>query len=335
MNKILEKVKQNILEKNLIENGDTIVLGLSAGPDSVFLLYTLVMLKEELEKIGIKYNIILAHVNHGIRIEAIEDENMAKMYSEKFDIPIFIEHKNVSEISKKLKISEEECGRDIRYSFFNKVKEENKASKIAVAHNSNDNAETVIFNFLRGTGISGLSGMEYSSQKEIIRPILNIKKSEILKFLKDNNIEYAIDKTNEENKYTRNKIRNEFIKQIENEYNPNIVDTVNRMAEILTMDKIIIDEYVNSVYKSVIIYSKTGEIKLDIKEFKNISIGARPYIIRKILEKLMGNIKGIEFVHINDIIKLLNTNITGKKYIIGSKFEVIIEKKNQAVFIKK
>lgn len=335
MDKLLNKVKQNIIDKKLIENGDVIILGLSAGPDSVFLLYCLVMLKVELEKVGIEYKVILAHVNHGIRDEAINDENMAIMYSEKYNLSIYIERKNIIDIAKELKISEEECGRDIRYSFFNKIKEEVKATKIAVAHNSNDNAETVVFNFLRGAGISGLSGMEYISNTGLIRPILNIKKEEILKFLGENKIEYAIDKTNNENKYTRNKIRNQFIKQIESEYNPNIVETLNRMAEILTLDKNILDEYVDNIYKDIVLEQKNGYIKIDRNEFKKVNSGAKAYIIRKIVTEVANDIKGLEYVHINDIIKLLDNGTTGKKFIIGNKFEVIVEKKDKAIFVKK
>lgn len=335
MDKLLNKAKHNIIDKKLIKDGDVIILGLSAGPDSVFLLYCLVMLKDDFEKIGIEYKVILTHVNHGIRDEAINDENIAIMYSEKYNLPIYIEHKNVGELAKELKISEEECGRDIRYSFFNKIKGENDASKIAVAHNSNDNAETVMFNFLRGTGVAGLSGMEYISSAGLIRPILNIKKEEILNFLDENKIQYAIDKTNNENKYTRNKIRNQFIKQIESEYNPNIVETINRMAEILTLDKNIIDEYVDKIHQNIILEQKKGYIKIDRNEFRKANSGAKGYIIRKIVTEVAHDIKGLEYVHINDIIKLLDNGTTGKKFIIGNKFEVIIEKKDKATFVKK
>lgn len=335
MDKLLNKVKHNILEKKLIENGDVIVLGLSAGPDSVFLLYSLEILRAELKKHGIEYTVILAHVNHGIRVEAINDENLAKMYGEKYNLPIYIEKKNVREMAKKLKMSEEECGRDVRYSFFNRLKEEHGASKVAVAHNSNDNAETVLFNLLRGAGMTGLSGMEYMSSNGVIRPILNIKKEDILSFLKENNIEYATDKTNSDNTYTRNKLRNHLMKQLESEYNPNIVESLNKTAEILTADKYIIEEYVDNVYKQIVLDRKKGYIRIDRKVFKKVNMGAKAYIIRKAVEEIMGDINGLEYVHTNDIIKLLDTGVTGKKFIIGNKFEVEIEKKDKAIFVKK
>ncbi len=335
MDKLLEKVKQNILDKKLIENGDVIILGLSGGPDSVFLLHSLVSLKEDLKKSGINYSIILAHVNHGIRIEAIDDENIAKMYGEKYNLPIYIKHIDIREMATQLKVSEEECGRDVRYSFFNAIKEEHRASKIAVAHNSNDNAETVLLNLLRGSGIKGISGMKYISNSGVIRPVLNINKEEILKFLDTNNIEYAIDKTNSENKYTRNKLRNQLIKQIESEYNPNIVETLNKTAEILTSDSKIIEEYVDKVYKDIVLDKEEVCIRIDRNIFKESSFGLKAYIIRKIVEGVVGDIKGLEYTHINDIIKLLDTGTTGKKFIIGNKFEVIIEKKDKAIFLKR
>lgn len=335
MDKLLKKVQQNIVEKKLIENGDVIVLGLSAGPDSVFLLYCLIQLREKLKKLKIEYSLILAHINHGIRDEAVIDENLAKMYSQKYNIPIYIEHKNVGKIAKELKISEEECGRDIRYNFFDKIKENVFANKIAVAHNSNDNAETIIFNFMRGTGINGLCGMEYINKQGIIRPILNIKKEEILDFLDNNNVEYAVDKTNLENKYTRNKIRNELIQHIEEKYNPNIINTINKMSEILTMDKQIINEYIKETYKSIVINRKKGYTQIDRKKFNEANDYAKPYIIRKAVEETVGNTKDLEYIHVNDIIKLLTTGITGKQFIIGNKFEVKIEKEKKAFFIKR
>ena len=331
MDKVFEKVKKNILQNELISENDKIVLGVSGGPDSVFLLHVLNKIKEE--KL-ITFDIIIAHINHGIREEAIHDQKFVETLAEKLGYKCYSLEVNVSKIAEEQKISEEECGRNIRYEFFNKILKETSCNKIAVAHNKTDNVETVLMNFIRGAGISGMKGMDFKT-KNIIRPMLNIKKDEILEYLKENSIEYVIDKTNSENIYTRNKIRNDLIKKIENEYNPNFLDTVTRMIEINKQDVELLEEYTNKEYEKL--KKEKEENKITIytnKEFLNESYGLKCRVIRKILIELLGNIQGIEKVHVDDICKLITNNITGKRYIIGNKFEIKIIKKNKVEFIK-
>ena len=331
MDKIFEKVKKNILQNELIKENDKIVLGVSGGPDSVFLLHVLNKIKEE--KL-ITFDIIIAHINHGIRKEAIHDQEFVESLAGNLGYKCYSLEVNVSKIAEEQKISEEECGRNIRYEFFNKILKETGCNKIAVAHNKTDNVETVLMNFIRGAGISGMKGMDFKT-KNIIRPMLNIKKDEILEYLEENSIEYVIDKTNSENIYTRNKIRNDLIKKIENEYNPNFLDTVTRMIEINKQDVELLEEYTNKEYEKL--KKEKEENKITIytnKEFLNESYGLKCRVIRKILIELLGNIQGIEKVHVDDICKLITNNITGKRYIIGNKFEIKIIKKNKVEFIK-
>lgn len=331
MDKIFEKVKNNILQNELIKENDKIVLGVSGGPDSVFLLHVLNRIKEE--KIII-FDMIIAHINHGIREEAINDQKFVEDLAKRLGYKSYSLEVHVSKIAKEQKISEEECGRNIRYEFFNKILKETKSNKIAVAHNKTDNVETVLMNFIRGAGISGMKGMDFKVNN-VIRPMLNIKKDEILEYLKENSIQYVIDKTNSENIYTRNKIRNELIKKIENEYNPNFLDTVTRMIEINKQDAELLEEYTNKEYEKMKKEREKNKITIYInKDFLNESYGLKCRVIRKILNELLGNIQGIEKVHVDDICKLITNNITGKRYIIGNRFEVKIVKKNKVEFIK-
>ena len=331
MNRIFEKVKNNILQNELIKDKDKIVLGVSGGPDSVFLLHVLNKIKEE--KL-ITFDITIAHINHGIREEAKHDQEFVEELATKLGYKYYSLEVNVSKIAEEQKISEEECGRNIRYEFFNKILKEKGCNKIAVAHNKTDNVETVLMNFIRGAGISGMKGMDLKTNN-VIRPMLNINKVDILEYLKENNIEYVIDKTNSENIYTRNKIRNDLIKKIEDEYNPNFLDTVTRMIEINKQDAELLEEYTNKEYEKLKKEKEQNKIIIYMnEEFLNESYGLKCRVIRKILNELLGNIKGIEKVHVDDICKLITNNITGKRYIIGNKFEVKIVKKNKVEFIK-
>jgi len=334
MEKLLEQVKENIYNHDLINNGDVIIVGVSGGPDSVFLLHALEALKEEIAKEkNIKYDLHVAHVNHKIRKEASYDANIARALANKYNLSFHLLEVDVLAEAKRLKQGTEECGRNIRYEFFENVKKTVNANKIAVAHNAGDNAETILLNFMRGSGLKGLSGMDYMTNL-VIRPILNISKQDILEYLDKNNIAYAIDKTNLENDYTRNKVRNDLIKKIEQEYNPNIINALNRMATINKLDGEIINEAVEEKYRTLNVIKEDNKIVLDTVEFNDKTTAMRYRLIRKILEELLGNTQNIEMIHIKDTCKLIKSNITGKQYILGNKYKVVIEKKNMAVFVK-
>ena len=333
MEKLLEQVKKNIYEGNLIENNDIVVLGVSGGPDSVFLLHALATLKEIIQKEkGIKYTLHVAHINHMIRKEAGADAELARSLALHHGVDFHLLEVDVVSEAKRLKLGTEECGRNIRYEFFEQVANRVNGTKIAVAHNAGDNAETIILNFIRGAGIKGLSGMDVKCNN-IIRPILSISKEDILEYLDNNNIPYAIDKTNLENDYTRNKVRNDLIHKIENEYNPNIVNALNRMAQVNKLDYEIIQNAVEDKYELLNIKKQDGKIYINTKEFNKNSTAMKYQLIRKILTELCGNIQGVEMIHIKDTCKLIESSITNKQYILGNKYKVVIEKKNIAVFV--
>jgi len=333
MDKLLEQVKKNIYDNNLIENNDVVVLGVSGGPDSVFLLHALATLKDIIQKEKeIKYTLHVAHINHMIREEAAGDAELARSLASKHGADFHLLEVDVVSEAKRLKLGTEECGRNIRYEFFEQVAKSVDGTKIAVAHNAGDNAETIILNFIRGAGIKGLSGMDVKCN-HIIRPILNISKEDILEYLDNNKISYAIDKTNLENDYTRNKVRNDLIHKIEDEYNPNIVNALNRMAQINKLDYEIIQNAVEEKYNLLNVKEQDGKIYINTKEFNKNSIAMRYQLVRKILNKLCGNIQGVEMVHIKDTCKLIEASITNKQYILGNKYKVVIEKKNIAVFV--
>lgn len=334
MDNLLEQVKKNIYDNELIKDNDVIILGVSGGPDSVFLLHTLATLKKDIQREkSITYDLHVAHINHKIRSEAGYDAELARKLANKYNLDFHLLEIDVEEEAKRLKIGTEECGRNIRYEFFEQVKKNVNGTKIAVAHNAGDNAETIILNFIRGAGINGLSGMDMKNNN-IIRPILNISKTEILKYLEDNKIEYAIDKTNLENDYTRNKVRNDLIKKIENEYNPNIVKALNRMAKVNKLDLEIIQEAVEEKYINLNVKKTENEISVDTREFNKNTTAMKYQLIRRILVDLIGNLQGVEMIHIKDTCKLLESSITNKQYILGNKYKVTIRKKNIAVFVK-
>lgn len=328
---IKEKVKTVILENKLIENEDKIVVAVSGGPDSMCLIDLLYNLKEKLKlEYNIKYELVVAHVNHMIRKESYDEKKYVEEFCKKRDIPFWYKEANVPEIAKEKHMSEETCGREIRYEFFEEVRKKEKASKIAVAHNLNDNVETIFLNLFRGTGLKGLIGMCYFSEN-LIRPLLDIEKSDILEYNVLRDLKPCFDKTNEQDIYLRNKIRLNLIPCLKNEYNPNIMENIIRMKHILELDEDFLNKYTLKKVNESILEKTVEMVKFDFSNILNEHESIRRRYIRSIIALKNKTTQGVENVHILDILNLLSNNIRNKKYILGNKFTIEIIKKNVAI----
>lgn len=304
---IIDRFLFNIKTYNLLEKNDTIIIGASGGPDSQFLVYLFNQIKEE-------YNlkIILAHLNHLHRKEASNDENLLISTGKKLGLEVKVKRASMDEFAKNNKISAEDAGRRLRYDFFYNLANNYDDAKIAVAHNMNDQAETMLFRMVRGTGLDGLSAMDYKNGK-IIRPILSFEKSEILKYLDENNIEYAIDATNLENDYSRNYIRNEIFPRL-SEINYNAISNFFNLSNNIKNDLEIIDEIIEEIYKDITISEGAYRIKFDRKKFELISDAKKSRVLRIAINKLKGNIKDFSRININKFLSLEKLE-TGKKII--------------------
>jgi len=211
---------------NLIESNDIIVVGFSGGPDSVFLVEMLKKLQH-----FFNFKIYLVHINHLLRGEdADSDENFSFEYAKKNNLEIFIKRIPVKEIAKEIGKTLEEVGREERYKFFSEIYEKVRATKIATAHNKDDQIETFLFRLIRGTSLQGLEGIKIKNNN-VIRPISEIYKKDILEYLNKNEIQYKIDKTNFENEFTRNSIRLDLIPFIEERYNIKFKDKIFSLIE--------------------------------------------------------------------------------------------------------
>ncbi|MGN1051083.1 MAG: tRNA lysidine(34) synthetase TilS [Acutalibacteraceae bacterium] len=217
-NKVLDYIKS----EKLIEKGDNVIVALSGGADSVFLFNILISVKEIL---GITVEAF--HMNHGIRgEEAIRDQEFCVNLCKSLGVKIYLASENVIDFAKENKIGEEEAGRVLRYKHFNSLAEKYN-SKIATAHNKEDNAETLLLNIARGTSLKGLSGIP-SVRGKIIRPILNISREEIEKYLLDNDIPFVTDSTNLTDDYSRNKIRHNVL-PVMKEINSGFLSSVEKL----------------------------------------------------------------------------------------------------------
>jgi tRNA(Ile)-lysidine synthase len=322
-----EEVLKTIKDNNLINEGDKIVIGVSGGPDSICLLHLLNNLKDTL-----KITIYVAHINHSIREVADMETKYVQDFCKKMGVECFVKKEDILSLAKKQKKGTEEVGRQVRYSFFDEVLEKTNSNKIATAHNSNDRAETVILNILRGSGISGLKGIEAIRDQKYIRPLINTDRESIEKYCEENNLEPKIDETNKENIYTRNKVRNVVIPYIKKEFNQNIIKTINRLSTVATEEndylmKITKQEYAN------ISNIENGIITLDLKRFNNLELVIKRRLILYTINEAIHTTNGIEKVNLDDIVKLCSNNI-GNKYLTPIKEIKIYVKKGKVYFIK-
>ncbi len=258
-----QKVIRFIKENELLSFGEKVLVALSGGPDSVFLLHFLNKFKKKF-----KIEIGAVHINHKLRGKDSErDELFCKSICDELSIPIYILRKDVKIYSKKNKISLESAGRKIRYEFFDKIAKDNTYDKIVTAHNADDNAETVLLNLIKGAGLKGIAGIPVK-RNNIIRPILSLTKKEILDYLDENQFEYRIDESNLSNDFERNFLRNEIIPLIQKNLNPSFSNST--LITSLNLQKL------NSGLREIV-----SELKSAVKIKRNKSLSIPIEFIKK------------------------------------------------------
>jgi tRNA(Ile)-lysidine synthase len=291
---ILETVKSTIRKYNLIQRGDKIVAGVSGGPDSVALLFLLNSLKQEL-----KIDLHIAHLNHMLREDSYKDEEFVQMLANRLKIPLASTQINIKEIAKKGSL--EEIARNARLGFFFRVAKDVKAKKIALGHNLDDQAETVLMRILRGTGLYGLSGIlpkRNIAGFTIIRPLIEVKRKEIEVFLKKRKINPRIDISNKEDIFFRNKIRNKLLPHLEKEYNKNIKEILANMAESVAFDY----DYLSYVAERAI---RGAETRINMNKLMKFHTSIRRLVIRRAIARRKGDTRRITFQHTREIEDLI------------------------------
>lgn len=305
---MINKVKETIVKEELIQIGDKIIVGISGGPDSVCLLHILASLKEE-------YHLTIygAHLNHNFRgIESQLDAHYVSKLCEDLNLICFIKSIDVAQFSESNGFTFEEAGRILRYQFFDEVSEKVGANKVAVAHNLNDQAETILMRFLRGTGMEGLTAIHHSRGK-VIRPLLNITRPEIEDYCSVHNLSPRLDKTNLEPIYHRNKVRLELIPYLKENYNPNIVETLARTAEILKKDSSFMELEAKKAYETLKISESENRVELSIRGINQLHDALRVRALRFACEDLVGKKDVLEYKHIISVLDLLENGQTAKK----------------------
>jgi len=305
---MIEKVKQTIIEHNLIQKGDCIVAGVSGGPDSVCLLHVLSRLREQLD-----ISLHAVHVNHMIRgAAADEDQRFTEGFCAELDIPCHVFRFDIPALAREKGLTSEEAGREARYEAFFKVLHSVGARKIAVAQNLNDQAETVLLRLLRGTGTDGLAGIEYLRDGVIIRPLLDISREEIERYCDDMGLAPRIDLTNLEPLYARNRIRLELLPLLKEKYNANIVEGLGRLAGIAREDS----DFIRLAVDEVV--ARHAEIKPDAGQAvisRAVLAEQHPSVAKRVIMQLfasIGLVQDITAAHLDQAMRLILMGGTSK-----------------------
>ena len=300
------KVLETIEKYNMLSKGDNVVAGLSGGADSSAMVHILAALRD---KFDIK--ITAVHINHGIRgDEAYRDEEISRKLCERLGIDFLVYHCDIPAEAKKRGMGEEETGRLVRYEKFRETAEKLGGAKIAVAHNTNDMAETLLMHLCRGAGLNGLAGIK-PVNNGIIRPLLFCTRAEIEHYCDTNNIAYCTDSTNLKTDYTRNKVRRILLPWLESEINTSAGANIASTAVLLREDENYLEELAEEKYAEYALRSEMYRVELkdSLSAEKPVM---RKRILRIALKTCRANLKDYSRKHIEGTDDILMGE-TGRK----------------------
>jgi tRNA(Ile)-lysidine synthase len=244
--RLINTVKATIIKNSMLKPGDAVLTAVSGGADSIALIHILLRLSPEFDlRLGI------AHFDHGLRaMESDRDANFVVSVAKKYNLPCYNKKCDVKKFSIHHKLSTEEAGRILRHKFLNEAARKHGFDKIALGHHKEDMAETVLINILRGSGPQGISGIP-PKRDLFIRPLININRSDIECFLRAENIAHITDSSNTDPRFLRNRIRHHLIPLLASEYNSEIVENLNRTAEVLRDEQSWLESMIDPLFERI------------------------------------------------------------------------------------
>jgi tRNA(Ile)-lysidine synthase len=296
---LVDLVREKFVSRGTIAPGARVLAACSGGCDSMALLHILYCLKDEMG-----FYLAAANVDHMLRREAKDEARLVEEFCACLKIPYYHQAVDVPSFMAKNGLSLQEAARQTRYEYLRAVAKELGGAKIATGHHRDDQAETVLINFLRGAGSGGLSGMKDCSGG-IIRPLLLVSRASIEEYCAENNITFCHDESNFKTDYLRNAVRLKLIPELEREYNGKIRETLIKTAEIVSVQNDFIAQSAAAVWEGAVDSGNDGKVlRLNIGRFKNFHLAIKREIVRKIIEEKMGKLTGISFTHVESLIKL-------------------------------
>ncbi len=300
---------------SMLARGDKVLVAVSGGPDSVALLHALWSLRDDL---GISLSV--AHLNHSFRgADSDADAQYVRELAGSLGLAAAIETVDVPEIQRTLHMSAEEAARMVRYDFLERTASGVGANNIALGHTADDQVETVLLNLIRGAGLDGLSGMPPVRGK-FVRPLINIRRSQVEEYNDAHGLHPRTDVTNLQPIYTRNRVRLELLPTLRAEYNPKIDAAILRLAELVRDDSAYLSKETDQIVEKITIVREQGAVSIDAHALLDCPLAIRRRAIRSSVETVRGNLINIGFIHIDELLRLLDSGTDFKYELPGGTY---------------
>jgi len=296
---LIKKVEKTIAEYNMLQESDSVLVGVSGGADSVALVH---VMKEIAPTFSIKLGIV--HLNHLLRgKESDADARFVISLSEKLNLPCYTAKEDIVAYKKKHGLSLEEAGRRVRYAFFENIAQREGFNKIALGHTSDDNAELILMYLIRGSGPLGISGIPpvrgiYNTNLLIIRPFIKSARIDVMEYISANGLSHVTDESNMDMKYLRNKIRHDLIPELRRNYNPKAVGTINRLASIMRSEDEWMENELEPVLRKNTLFEENNRIVLSVSGINALHSAAKRRITRSAIKKVKGDSRRLSYSHI-------------------------------------
>jgi tRNA(Ile)-lysidine synthase len=292
------RISATITQYRMLEPGEKVMVGVSGGPDSTALLHALHHLKNHLQ-----ISLAVAHYNHGLRGDAANrDAHFVQEQAENLGLAVTIGTDEGSLARKRGNL--EERARIRRYEFFSRAAQETGSHKIALGHTANDQAETLFLWLLRGAGRRGVGGIP-PVRDNIIRPLIDVERKQVVQFLTGEEIAWIEDPTNRETHILRNRIRHVLIPLLEKEFEPQTIKILRTASEVLRDEDTWIDELTRDASHCLMREKKGGEVSFAVAEFLTLPVALQRRLVRRALEKVKGSLRKITFAHVEAVLSLL------------------------------
>lgn len=300
--KILKTVKQTIAAHRMLAAGDSVLVAVSGGADSVTLAYVLHTLASDY-----RLQMAIAHLNHCLRgNDSDRDAEFAADIARRLELPFYVEKMAVRQFQQRTHLSLEEAARKMRYRFLDEISARYGYNKIAVGHHSNDNAELVLMNLLRGSGPLGLSGIAPVRDGKIVRPLIQLKRSEIDDYIVERRLAFVTDTSNADLSFRRNRIRHHLIPELEKAYNPAIIEALNRLASIMRAEDLWLENILSKDFNNCVAVKAPATASIDLDRFEGLPAAVRRRILRRAILAVKKNLRRITLAHIDAVLNLVD-----------------------------
>ncbi len=334
---VISQVRRALRHHDLLPRGETVIVGVSGGPDSLCLLHVLLTLRGEFD-----CELRVAHLNHQLRgAEADADAEFVSDLATQWKLPCTIGSRDVKALARENKLSLEEAARQARYAFLAEVAAAHGSRTIAVAHNADDQAESVLMHFLRGSGTAGLRGMlpkielsklQITNHKlqtprpdlMLIRPLLGVPRADVEHYCREHALQPRFDVSNLDTTFFRNRLRHELIPLLET-YNPNIRQVLRRTAEVISAEAEALRDALESAWRAAIVFESNGVITFSLPAWRGLPLALQRATLREAIRRLRPSLRNINFVHVEDAVSQLQAARTGARLTLPQRLALRVD----------